>query len=274
MIFPKGKAHVNRYHFAQTCRLGTLFKVGLGAATILILCGCHSVGSFAGWATLGSSTLQGEVTACTARAGTAKLCRNSENALDVSISPIRVAGQLQSWSYDQYRVQLTFRAAEPFTGSSALLIPLLHFSAFQDPVVMFDSDQKRVFISLLASSLGVDLLGATLMSPGGIRGAIVSSDAKAALELDARFAQTGEAVGKVWVSKSGDYALVESRVEYSVLWSVGRENQAPVAFTLAPFARRWVRVCNGCDALSADVQYSVVPIPTVPQLTNWVKQGG
>jgi hypothetical protein len=235
----------------------------------LVLSGCQTPGAFVGWAALGSHGLETSSRPCRPSPTTAELCRNDENAAELTISPHRIPSQLESWSHDQYRFQLLLRTEKPLGANSTLLVPLLHFSAFKDVVTFIDESNPRVVIAASTNSLGLDLLGSSLMSPRGVGGVILNSGQKEVVEVIARFARTGERVGKVWVSRSKTHLLVESRVEYAVLWTLRNGHNDPTIFILRPRETRWTRLCSGCAQLS-DIQFKVEALPSAPQLSYWV----
>lgn len=253
-----------------TPRRGT---IGTKMAGVLLLCivlsGCQTVGSFEGWATLGADTLVQSVPACVVPEGSAVLCRDEANALGLAISPVKTRGTLESWTARQYKIQLRLQGPKTLTQNLRLLIPLLHSSEFGPVEVIEDAGRGQVIISANASPIGLDLLGAALMSPTGVQGVLVASGGQV-FQLDARLARRDEAVGKVWLSKHRTYLLLESRVEYTTLWIVQNTASQQVAHTLLrPGELKWVPLCDGVCADPQRLRYLVAAVPTVPQLSYW-----
>lgn len=235
----------------------------------LLLSGCQTVGAFEGWATLGADTLVQSVPACVIPTDSAVLCRDEANALGLAISPVKTRGTLESWTARQYEIQLRLQGPKTLAQNLRLLIPLLNSNEFGPVEVINEADRGQAIISLHASPIGLDLLGAALMSPAGVQGVLVGSDGQV-FRLDARLARRDEAVGKVWLSRHRTHLLLESRVEYTTLWSVQNTASQQVAQTLLqPGKLKWVPLCDGVCADPQQLRYLVVAVPTVPQLSYW-----
>ena len=250
----------------------SLLKTAMRLTLSLALAGCHTPGAELGWAAIGQPGLLNAPPSCSPTSGHATMCRNASNAMDIAISPIKIGGQLVSLPSDQYRVQMIFRTQVPLANSAQVLVPLFHSRAFSEVRLASDQAEPRFIISLRTNSLGLDLIGAALMSPAGLAGALFDSPSGVLLETDAGFGRSDEAVGKVWISSDAAYLLVESRVEYRVLWTMSFQGNEFGNFVLAPKETRWVRLCASCRTQLQKVRYKVSPLPSVPQLSNWLPQ--
>jgi hypothetical protein len=154
---------------ASFARLALLLAIALGT-----LVGCQSVGSFAGWAVTGASSLAAVRPACLVEEGKARICRGDSNALQIAVSPQKRNQSLESWTRDQYLVQLTFTTNDKTgTGQPFMQFPLLQSTGISDVSLLKDQNQNKLIVSFLANSLGLDLLGASLTSPRGLSGVFV-----------------------------------------------------------------------------------------------------
>lgn len=246
-------------------------KSALSFGLIIILMGCQSVGRPLGWAKLDVRALSQTVPDCSPLQGQALICRDNENAFDFSISPIKSANLLESWTKDQYEILMVFTTLEFPPASSELLVPLFHFDGFSKPEIIFDSKTPRVFVSLLANSLALDLFGAALMAPSGLSGALINPGSGSVYQLEAKLSRPGDAVAKVWLSKNERSILIESRVEYSTLWSISFLSNTFANFELRAGEAKWVHLCNECHPHFSNIQYTVFALPSTPQLSNWIK---
>jgi hypothetical protein len=244
-------------------------------AGMLLLClsisGCHTVGSFEGWATIGVGELEQRVPECVIPAGSAVLCRDEANVLGLAISPVKGRGSLESWTAGQYQIQLRLRGPKALAKNTRLLLPLLHSSEFGSVELIEDASKGQAILSVNASAIGLDLFGATLMSPGGVQGVLIGTGGEV-FQLDARLGRRNEAVGKVWLAKRRTHLLLESRVEYKTLWNVENTASQPAAhILLEPGEQRWVRICDRECGDPRRLRYRVFAVPTVPQLSFWLR---
>lgn len=232
--------------------------------------GCHTIGHPLGWAAIGHSQLIDTPPPCKIATGTATLCRGDNNALDLHISPVEVAGELTSWDTNQYTVQMVFRTQEIPSASAQLLMPLLHFSGYQQQTLTKDATASRFVVSTRANALALDLLGAALLSPAGITGLLHDPEQGTLYELVARMGLKDEAVGHVWMSLQGKHLFIESKVEYAVLWRLSIGSNQFSSFILKPRQSTWI-ACSLCTSEAENVRFLAVPTPSVPQLSHWFR---
>ncbi len=242
-------------------RLAVFLSVTLGA-----LAGCQSVGSFAGWAVTGASSLAAARPACQVEAGKAKICRGDNNALQIAVSPHRRNGSLESWTHDQYQVQLTFTTSgKAVIGPPNLQIPLLQSSGISNVSLFSDLDQNKLVVSFFANSLGLDLLGASLTSPRGLSGIFFFPDSTRVFEAEAHVFATGDAAAAVWLSKTKTHLYVQSKVESNQIIEFVLGDNSPTILELGPFEESWIRLCKLCEIVPDRLKLQVSPGRRVPQ---------
>jgi len=247
--------------FSYTVRFALFLSVALGA-----LAGCQSVGSFAGWAVTGASSLATVRPVCQVEAGKAKICRGENNALQIAVSPQRRNGSLESWTHDQYRVHLTFTTSgNAVIGPPNMQIPLLQSSGISHVSLFPDQEQNKIVVSFLANSLGLDLLGASLTSPRGLSGVFFLSDPTRVFEAEAQVFATGDATAAVWLSKTKTHLYVQSKVESNQIIEFVLGDNSPAILELGPFEESWIRLCKLCEIVPERLKLHVSPGRRVPQ---------
>jgi len=236
------------------------------AVALYALTACQSVGSFAGWAVTDSSSLAAVRPPCRVEAGKARICRGDSNALQMAVSPQRRAGSLESWTVDQYRVHLTFTTSPgEVIVQPSMQFPLFQTSGISDVNLFSGQNQNTLIVSLVANSLGLDLIGASLTSPRGLSGVFILSNQTRFLEAEGQVFATGDAVASIWISKTKTHLFVQSKVESSQIIEFALANSAPVTMELGSFQEGWVQLCNSCEITPDQLKLRVSPGRRVPQ---------
>lgn len=250
---------------SQTDLSSVLRLIGSVALALGALTGCQAVGSFAGWAVAGRPSLAPTRPACHIDAGKAKVCRTDSNALQIAISPLRRSGSLESWTADQYQVHLTFTTnSEEDFGQASLQFPLFQVDGISDVRLLSDKAQKKIVVSFLANSLGLDLLGAAFSSPRGLAGVFIFANQTRFLEAEAQIFATGDAVALVWLSKTKNHLYVQSKIEANQILEFSLGKDAPKAIEIGPFQEKWIRLCDSCEIVPEEIKLRVFSGRRVP----------
>ena len=244
--------------------------------SLFAICGgCTTHTRFAGWLNTDGRVVA-ESSKCPKSDSLAILCRDDHtNSLNLWISPQKKEGAISSWRSDEFSVLAAF-STDALTDSSNIwfYIPLMNSTNFSN-VDMY-KNKNKVYLSFNSTKLGVDLIGAALTSPSGIRGIFRSPDEGRPVEIIARLLNDKDVIAKASYEtvagltflKISNYIEIPINIQRLQYNSDGENHDIAISSHIDEQQSRFFYLCYRCEPSVELVKAEVLIRPSIPSLNS------